>query len=101
MPYSQLKQELEGAEESLRLAREVGDTVIAAFFSAEKPKERENKRIELRDLTETALKRPDSKANEDIEEAVANLRRGSKGIVPFHWELEFPEVFSDETGQVG
>ena len=26
--------------------------------------------------------------------SVANLRRGPKGITPFHWELEFPEVFA-------
>jgi hypothetical protein len=102
VPYAQRKQELDGAEEALQLARQVGDTVIAAFFLADKPKARDNKRVELRDLTETTLKDlTNEEAYKAIEEAVINLRRGPKGVVPFHWELEFPEVFStDETGQV-
>lgn len=98
VPYAQLRQELDGAEESLQLARDVGDTVIAAFFSADKPKPRENKRIELRELTETALKDPTSKACDSVEKVVAGLRRGPKGVVPFHWELEFPEVFTPDKG---
>ena len=24
------------------------------------------------------------------------LRRGSKGVIPFHWQLEFPEVFTED-----
>jgi len=93
-PYLQLKQELDGAEESLRLAREVGDAVIAAFFSSEKPRDREKKRLEMLDLTERALKDPTAEANGVIEQSIANLRRGQKGVAPFHWQLEFPEVFT-------
>jgi hypothetical protein len=101
VPYSQLRQQLDGAEESLRLPRQVGNTVIAAFFSKEKPKDRENKRIELRELTETALKDPTDKACDVIEDIVAKLASGPKGVFPFHWELEFPEVFTtDEHGDV-
>jgi hypothetical protein len=101
-PYSQLRQELEGAEESLREAREIGDTVVMAFFSAEKPKDRENRRIELRGLTESALKDPTAESNDIIERSIAELRRGPKGVAPFHWELEFPEVFtSNEKRQHG
>ena len=94
VPYSQLSQELDGAEESLQLAREVGDTVVAAFFSADKPKDREKRRIELRDLTETALPEKNATACDAVEQAVAEFRRGPKGVAPFHWELEFPEVFA-------
>lgn len=95
VPYAQLKQELEGADEALQLARQVGDTVVAAFFSADKPKAQENARLVLRDLTEFTIKDPtDEKSVREIEEAVITLRRGPKGITPFHWELEFPEVFS-------
>ena len=99
VPYSQLRQQLDGAEESLRFPRHVGDTVVAAFFSKEKPKDRENKRIELRQLTETALKNSSDKASQVLEDTVARLKLGPKGVVPFHWELEFPEVFTtDEHG---
>ena len=59
MPYSQLSQELDGAEESLELARMVGDAVIAAFFSADKPKKRENMRIELRNNRSCVESRPE------------------------------------------
>ena len=36
----------------------------------------------------------------EVDRAIQELRKGTKGIVPFHWELEFPEVFtSDEKGE--
>ena len=82
VPYAKLKQELDGAEEALQLAREIGDTVIAAFFSGDKPKDRDNRRSVLRGLTEIALKDPTAKACDAIEETVANLRRGPKGNCP-------------------
>lgn len=101
VPYTQLKQELEGAEESLQLLRQVGDTVIAAFFSADKPKARNNARLALRHVTELSIRNvTHQKSCAEIEQALAKLHRGPKGIRPFHWELEFPEVFSvDEHGQ--
>jgi hypothetical protein len=101
VPYARLKQQLDGADESFQAAREVGDTIIAAFFSAEKAKDREDRRLVLRELTETARRDPTARACEDVEKAVAGLRSGRKGIVPFHWELEFPEVFTtDDKGRV-
>ena len=101
-PYATLKQKLDGADESLRLPRQVGDAVIAAFFSADKPRTRDNARLTsqrqidlmLRDVT-------DDEAARSVDDSVAKLRRGPKGIAPFHWELEFPEVFTtDDRGQV-
>jgi hypothetical protein len=101
VPYSQLKQELDGANESLRLSRQVGDTILAAFFFSDKPKTQEKRRVELAELTETGLRDSTSQASELLESVVTDLRRGNSGIVPFHWELEFPEVFtSDGTGAV-
>jgi hypothetical protein len=35
VPYKQLNQELDGAEEALQPVRHVGDTVIAAFFTGD------------------------------------------------------------------
>lgn len=94
VPYAQLKQELDKAEETLQLARQVGDTALAAFFSSEKSNARDQKRLELRALIETSVKDVTAmEVVETIEAAIANLHRGSKGIFPFHWELEFPEVF--------
>ena len=38
----------------------------------------------------------------EVDRAIQTLRKGPKGVTPFHWELEFPEVFtSDEDGSYG
>ena len=101
IPYAQLEQHLEAVDEDLGWLRRIGDTVIAAFFSAEKPKAREAVRQGLRDLTEKTVRSViDLESNAKIEEAVRKLYAGPKGIRPFHWELEFPEVFRlDESGE--
>jgi len=31
----------------------------------------------------------------ELVEAVDNLRNGKRSIRPFHWEIEFPEVFNE------
>jgi hypothetical protein len=37
----------------------------------------------------------------EVDRAIHALGKGPKGITPFHWELEFPEVFTtNENGQV-
>lgn len=101
IPYAQLEQHLEAVDEDLGWLRRIGDTVIAAFFSAEKPKAREAARQGLRELTEKTVRSVvDLESNSKIEEAVWKLYAGPKGIRPFHWELEFPEVFRlDESGE--
>ncbi|MGA2851843.1 MAG: DNA methyltransferase [Terracidiphilus sp.] len=101
IPYAQLEQHLEAVDEDLGWLRRIGDTAIAAFFSAERPKAREAVREGLRDLTEKTVRSViDLESNAKIEEAVAKLYAGPKGIRPFHWELEFPEVFRlDESGE--
>jgi hypothetical protein len=100
--YAQLSQELSSADEALNLPRMVGDAAIAAFFAADKPKKREEVRLRMQALVETDLKAAGFlPLDGEVDLAIKELRRGSKGIVPFHWELEFPEVFTgDEKGQV-
>jgi hypothetical protein len=63
-------------------ARLQGDAVIAAFFGATKDKDRKKLRNEYRQKTGT-----------ELERVVAQLHE--RGIRPFHWELEFPEVFGE------
>lgn len=102
-PYATLRQKLDSAEQALEWPRLAGDTVLAAFFSADKPKPREEARKRLRQQFEAALKTRGSKPEfaEPVDDAVAALRRGPKGLAPFHWELEFPEVFTvDDKGNV-
>ena len=100
--YGQLAQELNSADEALNLPRMVGDAAIAAFFSAEKPKQREEVRRRMQALVEADLKKDGFiQVGGEVESAIKELQKGSKGIVPFHWELEFPEVFTtDERGDV-
>ena len=95
VPYAQLRQHLDRAEDAMLLLRLAGDAVIAAFFSAEKPRGREQVRKRLQEQLEEALKHLEKlELAEPIERAVSDLRKGTTGVVPFHWELEFPEVFT-------
>ena len=101
-PYAQLRQELDSADDSLSLVRMAGDAAIAAFFAAKKPKQREDARRRFRDQLAADLRQHGCVPVDGvIDQAVTALHRGPKGIVPFHWELEFPEVFAiDALGAV-
>ena len=72
-------------------ARIVGDAVIAAFFSADKPKAREEERQKVESWITGSLT-PDW----DRLRAKADAFRAEHGWRPFHWEIEFPEVFARE-----
>ncbi len=73
-------------------ARWLGDATLAAFFSAAKPKAREEARKELGVAAGLA---PD-KSWPKIRAAAAQLAAGQFPIQPFHWQIEFPEVFAGE-----
>ena len=88
----QLKREkLEKADELLDTVRFIGDAAIAAFFSADKDKAREQKRVELATRISDYLTKGDIHQRPTAE--VAALRTGQFPVTPFHWEIEFPEVF--------
>jgi hypothetical protein len=93
-PYEVLAQKLavtEGQMVDLRLA---GDLAVAAFFGAEKPKEREILRKELAEKFRRAQERvTDLELDGELQRTVCALKAGPRGVPPFHWELEFPEVF--------
>jgi hypothetical protein len=101
VPYALLKQKLDAAEDDLSLPRQIGDAVIASFFAGEKAKDRENIRTALSDqLTSNLRDHGFIAVDGAIDKAIAKLKTGSKSIHPFHWGLEFPEVFSvDERGE--
>ncbi|MCY4349685.1 MAG: N-6 DNA methylase, partial [Thiotrichales bacterium] len=66
-----------------------GDLVLAAFFEGSKPKQREDLRRQLAD----AVERDETHRYLGwIEE----IRRNEPPLAPFHWEIEFPEVFERE-----
>ena len=69
--------------------RHFGDLTIAAFFDGAKPKEREAKNGEYARAV----------LNGEAEQYrgwLAERRRADPPLAPFHWEIEFPEVFERE-----
>ena len=66
-----------------------GDLATAAFFEGAKPKEREAKRAEY------ARAVFDGRADQ-FRGWLDERRRDDPPLAPFHWELEFPEVFERE-----
>jgi hypothetical protein len=94
VPYEHLRQQLDAADEAMDKARFVGDLVVAAFFSAEKDKAREER---LREMALRLVKYlgPGGKMEDrqPLAEAVRQLRSGNCPVPAFHWEIEFPEVF--------
>ena len=73
--------------------RQAGDLMVAAFFDAAKPKERADKQHLHLAMLSGAFN--DEGLHDSIQEIRDRLAAGDKGITPFHWQLEFPEVFGD------
>jgi hypothetical protein len=93
-PYETLAQKLAVTEEQMIDLRLAGDLTVAAFFAADTAKEREARRKDLAAKFRRSQERvTDLELDDQLQGAVRNLRAGLKGINPFHWELEFPEVF--------
>ena len=74
------------ARDELEQAGAFGDLVLAAFFEKAKPKEREALRTQLAD----AVVRGETNR---YRSWLAELRDAEPPLAPFHWEIEFPEVF--------
>jgi len=115
---------LEFAQQSIARVRLVGDLVVGAFFAAKSAKAREAERIRRLDLVrdwltgERALAAADAPAErqgaaaseleqrrlEKLRKTLPALREELEGLAaearekltPFHWWLEFPEVFFEE-----
>jgi hypothetical protein len=81
------------AEKSANRLRLVGDAVVSAFFARSKPKEREHLLGELQPLIVTALQTRTIPSR--LAEAVNALHCGARPVKPFHWHIEFPEVFRE------
>lgn len=75
-------------EEQLEIAREIGDAITAAFFSSDRPRERELERQKIESILAAPIGADQS--------AISKTARGFRAVQqwkPFHWQLEFPEVF--------
>ena len=77
------------AQFALRKVRLFGDLATAAFFDGAKPKQREAKR---REYGEAIF---GGKADQYLD-WLDERRKVEPPLAPFHWEVEFPEVFDRE-----
>jgi len=83
---------LREADAALDDVQLIGHVVVASFFGRETLRARENLRVANAGVIELWLK--EQAPRSDVEELAASLREDEHPVTPFHWELEFPEVFS-------
>lgn len=76
----------EEAQVELSKVRVIGDLVVAAFFSSEKPKDRE---LQLAEFAGAVVRGEAENYRRWLDE----LQNASPSLVPFHWQIEFPESF--------
>lgn len=88
----QLRDLLVDVETALGDVRLIGDLAVAAFFAGKNAKERERLRLDWSLKVQNWL--AGSGGLEELQALAASLRQGEFPIQPFHWEIEFPEVFS-------
>jgi hypothetical protein len=82
------------AQEKLHDVRLIGDLIVTSFFSETTAKARRRKLDDLGQQVSTWLQVGDHDAA--LRGLVEDLREGERGVPPFHWEIEFPEVFTRE-----
>ncbi len=88
---AEANRDMRDAEDALSRLRLIGDVLIGAFFAEKKPKARETERKRRKGLIERWLL--DERAIAAPEELVALAEQARARFIPFHWMLEFPEVF--------
>jgi len=89
MTDDKVRKTWEEADAKLERIRLFGDSAIAAFFGSSNPKARELSRLEIVQL----ITRKDT---DQLHVALQTKSSLAFPIRPFHWELEFPEVFERE-----
>ena len=90
--FEQQLDRLVDADHLLDDVRLGGDAIVAAFFEGKKAKDRKANLAALQDT----LDRTSGEGWEAARKSVAKLKSGDHPITPFHWEIEFPEVFATD-----
>ncbi|MGA7496109.1 MAG: DNA methyltransferase [Isosphaeraceae bacterium] len=88
-----LQERLQAADGFLNPGRRYGDLVVSAFFAADNDRKRKERLESLSDDLAAQRSQFDVARHQRLEAAVGGLRRGPHPVFPFHWEIEFPEVF--------
>jgi len=91
-PAAQREKErlLRDAADAVSRLRLIGDLVLGAFFSSDKPKEREAERVRRRDRVAAWLASGRDAVPDELAEAAAEFRAQ---VPALHWMIELPEVF--------
>jgi hypothetical protein len=84
------------AEDALARVRLIADVCLGAFFAKDSDKERERERVRRLDVVQRWLAERNGKASALQGELTELQRALRQQQVPFHWPLEFPDVFVDE-----
>ena len=85
------------AEDALEDVRIIGDLVVSAFFERDKAKDRKTLRSAYAGQVQNWLNADPNLApsqREPLATIAEALRRHEHPIPPFHWQVEFPEVFT-------
>lgn len=90
--FEQQLDRLVDADHLLDDVRLGGDAIVAAFFEGKKAKDRKANLAALQDT----LDRTSGEGWEAARKSVAKLKSDDHPITPFHWEIEFPEVFTKD-----
>jgi hypothetical protein len=107
--YRDQEQRMAVANEALNLIRFVGDACVSCFFTADKNKVREEELERVYAFASSYLSSlttnhqslttiPDFKSRAALQTAADRLKTVPNPVSCFHWEIEFPEVFSRENG---
>jgi hypothetical protein len=84
-----LRHLLRDADEALDDVRLAGDLVVLAFFSGTNAKERQTARDRLAQQVWAWRAGGDATPLRGLVDQM----RSDRGVIPFHWQIEFPEVF--------
>ena len=84
--YEALSYSLSRADDQLEYTRIYGDLILSAFFAGNNRARRET------ELERLAALRVSGEEGE-FKRITDEMRTREKPLVPFHWEIEFPEVF--------
>ena len=91
-PQWELEDKWEQVEAMLKDARFFGDLAVEAFFLETKVKAREGRRRAHLDAV-LGWAGPEGGGADEHRERLGAKRKASPTFAPFHWEVEFPEVF--------
>jgi hypothetical protein len=88
----ELRPLLDRADQHLSDVNLIGNAVVATFFAADKAKAREKERQGIVAVLELG----GAGWQNRLQPLAATIRLSKKQLNPFHWELQFPEVFLRE-----